>query len=157
MKRVGDAISALARDLGMEGAVSIGRIKREWAALFNNGPLARHTMPAELKDRRLLVHVDSPAWLHQLNFHKRQMIQKLEPFGVSDITLRIGRIYPDSAPRPSLEPDTPLKHSISQDDALFISQTTADIGDEALGRAVKGAIEGWASRRRPSVDKPKKS
>lgn len=147
MKRIGAAISSLARDLGMEGAVSLGRIKTGWAALFNNGPLARHTMPAELKDRRLLIHVDSPAWLHQLNFHKRQMLQKLEPFGVTEIALRIGRIYPDHAHIAASGARGPVvRRPVSEADMSFIEELSGGIHDAALAEALRGALRGWASR-----------
>ena len=40
-------------------------------------PLAQNTQPAAFKGKILLVHVSSSVWLHQLQFMKQDLIEKV--------------------------------------------------------------------------------
>ena len=40
-------------------------------------PIAENTRPAAFKGRLLLVHVSSSVWLHQLQFMKPELIEKI--------------------------------------------------------------------------------
>ena len=59
------------------------------------GPvLAENAQPAAFKGRLLLVHVSSSVWLHQLQFMKLELIEKVNAACgkklVEDITFKIG-------------------------------------------------------------------
>ncbi len=58
--------------------------------------LAENTRPAAFKGRLLLVHVSSSVWLHQLQFMKSELIEKVNAACrkklVEDITFKIGPI-----------------------------------------------------------------
>ncbi|MCP3951177.1 MAG: DUF721 domain-containing protein [Desulfobacterales bacterium] len=59
------------------------------------GPtLAENTQPAAFKGRLLLVHVSSSVWLHQLQFMKPELIEKVNAACggklVEDMTFKIG-------------------------------------------------------------------
>ena len=56
--------------------------------------IAENTRPAAFKGRLLLVHVSSSVWVHQLQFMKRELIEKVNAACgtelVGDITFKIG-------------------------------------------------------------------
>jgi len=56
--------------------------------------IAENTWPAAFKGRLLLVHVSSSVWVHQLQFMKRELIEKINAACqerlVEDITFKIG-------------------------------------------------------------------
>ena len=58
--------------------------------------LAENTRPAAFKGRLLLVHVSSSVWLHQLQFMKPELIEKVNAACgkklVEDIAFKIGPI-----------------------------------------------------------------
>ncbi len=61
--------------------------------------LAANSSPAALRDRRLLVHVTSPAWLHRLQFAREDLRLKLNAaIGrelVTELRFRIGPVRHD--------------------------------------------------------------
>lgn len=99
-------MGGILRDLGMEGALRLGRIAGNWDALFS-GPLARHTFPQSISQDTLTVNVDSPAWMQQANFMKKGMLAKLSPYGITSIRFMQGRVeqrLSTPAPAPLREP-----------------------------------------------------
>lgn len=61
--------------------------------------IAQNAKPAAFKGRILLVHVSSSAWIHQLQFLKKEMITKLnDSLGktlVKDLKFKIGPLGND--------------------------------------------------------------
>ena len=61
--------------------------------------LARRSEPAGLYRERLVVHVESSAWLNELQFVKAVLLERLQALapaaGVTEIVLRIGPISED--------------------------------------------------------------
>jgi len=57
-------------------------------------PVSENTKPVAVNNRILLVHVSSSAWLHQLQFLKREILAKLnasaEAAVIDDIVFKIG-------------------------------------------------------------------
>lgn len=96
MQSAGSALSALMKELGMESALGLYRIKARWSGLFGR-PLTLHSHPSGLHGGRLVINVDSPAWLQELSFLKDDMLGKLRPLGVNDIRFRLGRIETDAS------------------------------------------------------------
>ncbi|MCL0036771.1 DUF721 domain-containing protein [Thermodesulfovibrionales bacterium] len=69
----------------MEERVKLELMRKEWNNLFS-GPLSVHTYPVELKDKELLINVDSPVWLGQLKFFKQDIIGKLHSYNIKEIS-----------------------------------------------------------------------
>ena len=65
--------------------------------------IAENTRPAAFKGRLLLVHVSSSVWVHQLQFMKRDLIEKINAACktelVGDITFKIGPLESESGPK----------------------------------------------------------
>jgi predicted nucleic acid-binding Zn ribbon protein len=64
--------------------------------------VAENTQPAAFKGRLLLVHVASSVWLHQLQFRKQELIEKINAACgrqlVEDISFKIGPLDHESGP-----------------------------------------------------------
>jgi hypothetical protein len=136
MEKAASALSPLIRRLGLSAGVRLGRIRAEWDTLF--GPtLSAHMSPSKLTEGELLVNIDQPIWMQQLTFHKRQIVEKLRPYGVKNIRFRIGNIYRPKLPGPSFREQLDL----SSEDAAFIATLASDVSDENLRQALRSAAE----------------
>jgi predicted nucleic acid-binding Zn ribbon protein len=66
-----------------------------WAHIVGED-VAENAQPAAVKGKILLVHVTSSAWIHHLQFHKRDMIDSInQAFGkqlIEEIKFKIGPI-----------------------------------------------------------------
>ncbi len=64
--------------------------------------MARNTQPAAFKGRLLLVHVSSSVWLHQLQFMKLELIEKINSACgqrlVKEIQFKIGPLESETRP-----------------------------------------------------------
>ena len=74
-----------------------GRIDRLVEAWKHSADKAySHTRLASFKAKRLVVNVDSPAWMYELNLRKQQLLdalnKQLKGEQVKEIILRIGDI-----------------------------------------------------------------
>ena len=134
LSRASEAIEPLARDLGLEPALKLYRIRKAWTSAVGN-PLALHTWPASLASGRLTVHADNPAWLQQAGYFREKMTDKLASFGVRELRFRLGRIARDA---PSHKP-TPLRRR--EPDHEFIESLLKDIEDEDLRDSVRRAAK----------------
>ncbi len=73
----------------------ISRICQAWQAAVDKKTY-NHARPAGLKAERLIVNVDSSAWMYELNIHKQRLLEtlnkQLKGKEVKEIVLRIGDI-----------------------------------------------------------------
>ena len=74
------------------------QVWRVWDTIVGN-VIAQNAKPAAFKGRILLVHVTSSTWLHQLQFLKKDMIDKLNvTLGktlIEDLKFKIGPLGTD--------------------------------------------------------------
>ena len=74
------------------------QVWRVWDTIVGN-VIAQNAKPAAFKGRILLVHVTSSTWLHQLQFLKKDMIDKLNvTLGktlIEDLKFKIGPLGSD--------------------------------------------------------------
>lgn len=138
MKKVGSLISPLVKEFGIEEAVRLGAIKREWGNVFGE-PLSLHMSPVRLKNGELLVNVDSPVWLQQLTFLKTQIIGKLSHLEVKELRFMLGRVAPQQ--RKNIQPVRTKERSLSTEAIRQIEETTAGIEDSALKESIRKTME----------------
>lgn len=136
MKSTGTLLGPIVKRLGIEEGVRLIRIRNDWHTIFDS-PLSLHMSPSILSEGELLLNVDSPIWIQQLSYYKREILTKLSTYGVRDVRFRVGRITREKQLRQSTAAITEL----SSEDALFISGLVSDIRDDELKKAVKGAAE----------------
>jgi hypothetical protein len=145
MARTIDKLSAtidkILKARGMQSRLPEYRISSQWAGTVGSA-IARHAQPRTLRRGKLLLIVDSPAWLQQLSLMKPEIIGKLNSrLGaetIRDITLKLGELA--SSPMQSPEREDPPA-VITQAEREMIDQSVHDVGDDELKEAIKRMIE----------------
>ena len=61
---------------------------------LSQGKTAKHTLLSGMRDGKLLVYVDSPAWLFQMSLQKKKILEKIQSefIEISDIIFKIGKV-----------------------------------------------------------------
>ena len=85
--------------LNVIGNISSGKpevhnkLQRIWQNFFDKKTL-EHTAIVGLRKGELVVHVDSPAWLFQMNLQKRKTLEKLQTEfpELSKIRFKLGKV-----------------------------------------------------------------
>ncbi len=134
MEKAGSLLGPVVRRLGIESGVRLAQIKNDWLTLFEK-PVSLHMSPSRLTEGELLLNVDSPIWIQQLNFFRKEILKKLSRYGVREIRFRIGRVSPVKA----REETSPRPSELSSEDARFIECLVDRIGDTELKNAVRAA------------------
>jgi predicted nucleic acid-binding Zn ribbon protein len=111
VERAASVLSPLLKRLGVDEAVRLQQIRNDWQALFGK-PLLSHMSPSRLFGGDLLLSVDSPAWMQQLGFCKKEILQKLSGYGVRDLKFRIGRVSTKNRQKVSDVSDDLLRETI---------------------------------------------
>lgn len=76
MESVARVLSRVLRDLGLEQDVLGWRAVHEWARIV--GPrVASHTRAIACRNGTLHVEVEGSAWMHELGFLKRNLIEQI--------------------------------------------------------------------------------
>ena len=141
MKKVGNLLSGIFRDLGIGDAVKLETLRGEWLRIFRE-PMSLHTFPSEIKDGDLLITVDSPVWLQQLGFFKQEFPAKLSFYDIKSVRFRHGRIPRDRGALSGTDgraerPERELRGA----EIAWIDETVSNIGDDELKETVRKAIE----------------
>ncbi len=136
MEKAGSLLGPLVKRLGIESGVRLSRIKNDWHTLFEK-PLSLHMSPSRLTEGELLLNVDSPIWIQQLNFLKKEILTKLRGHGIREIRFRIGKVSPAGTCKETRQKPSEL----SSEDASFIECLVDNISDAELRNAVRGAAE----------------
>lgn len=145
MKRADAVLGPMLKRLGIESGVRLERIRNDWLSIFDPR-LSSHMFPAACSEQELLLHVESPAWMQQLTYYKREIIDRLSPYGITEIRFRIGRVR-----KPAIRQKVRQKAMhLSEEDMSFITGTVSEIKDEELKDTIRKAIEkSLRSCRRP--------
>ncbi|HSW64539.1 MAG TPA: DUF721 domain-containing protein [Dissulfurispiraceae bacterium] len=145
MRKAGSVLSSLISQLGLEDRIRLDLMQRQWNTLFAE-PLSLHTFPVEFSGKRLTIHVNSPAWLHQLQFLKRELLAKLQPFGVTDVVLRKGALPRLRSEKKAAE--APKCRELSADELEWVEETVRCVDDESLQNEIRRAALKSLSRRK---------
>lgn len=148
MEKTDSLLGPLLRRLGIEDGVRLARIQASWDGIFDR-PLSQHISPARFAEGELLINVESPPWLQQLSYCKRDIVDKLRPFGVREVRFRVGRIY-----RKSGQTGPPAEKTLAPEDREFIAELVAGVPDEDLRAAVRAAAERSLSKTPPRPTRP---
>ncbi|MEW6107807.1 MAG: DUF721 domain-containing protein [Nitrospirota bacterium] len=137
MLRTDSILSPIIKNLGIDDGVCLARIKNNWYRIFNK-PLSLHMYPSKFAEGELLINVDSPIWIQQLGYYKKEIIDKLSDYGVRDIRFRLGKIYGKRENVPAREHAV---KELSREDNLFVSELLSNINDESLKASIRKALE----------------
>lgn len=92
MQKVGKILPSLFNDFGIEDAITLKFLRKNWNDIFTP-PVTEYSFPKEFKEGILVVTVNSHLWLTQLKLLKDEFLGKLNLYGVKDVEFRFGRIY----------------------------------------------------------------
>ncbi len=137
MRRADSLLAPLIRDLGIRDGVRLAGIRKDWSSLLAD-PVPLHTYPLMLSGDELLIAVDSPVWLQELQFYKENIVRKLGPYGVKAVRFRLGRVSAQA--KPGGRSQKPLRRLTDKEHA-FIQEEAAKIHDEGLKEKLKTTIE----------------
>lgn len=135
LQNASSVFESIAKEVGLYNDVELSRIKKQWATLFDI-PVSQHTEPVLLKDKRLIINVDSNVWLSELFFQRDKILKKLVSFNVKSIKLRAGNVSHDAdINTKSVE----TARELDVDEIEFINKLTENIQDNQLIDAIKKA------------------
>jgi predicted nucleic acid-binding Zn ribbon protein len=92
---IGDIINSVLKTCRHDSDEELSRVWSLWESAVGD-IIAKNTKPEAFKGKLLLVHVNSTPWMHQLQFLKKDIINKVnQALGkelVQDIKFKIGPI-----------------------------------------------------------------
>ena len=93
MEQIKDIVSHVIANISSGRPEIHNKIQRIWQNVFDK-KTTQHTAVMGLHKGRLVVHVDSPAWLFQMNLQKRKVLEKLktEVPELAYIYFKIGKV-----------------------------------------------------------------
>ncbi len=93
MEQIKDIIPQVINHIAQKKPEVQNKIQRLWQGI-SNGKAAKHTSVVNLQKGTLTVHVDSPAWLFQMNLQKRKILEHLkeEIPELTQIYFKIGKV-----------------------------------------------------------------
>jgi predicted nucleic acid-binding Zn ribbon protein len=147
MRTAGSVLSSLFRELGLEDRIRLAALQKQWATLFTE-PLTLHAVPVELKAGTLTIHVDSPTWLHQLQYMKNDIIAKLLSAGVNDVILRRGALPRRQPGNRAAKNDTAVSRPLTEEEKLWVEGLADSIADDELKNEIRRAAAKALSRRK---------
>lgn len=139
MKAVGPLLSNIFKDLGIEERLKLFFLQQEWSKIFGE-PLSLHTYPYELNKGELTINVDSNVWLSQLKFFSKDIVKKLQNYGVDSIRFRFGKIYKKNSIK-KIEIKPSYRKVLPEKEIEWIENTLSAIKDKELKDNIKRVIE----------------
>lgn len=149
MKAVGPLLSNIFKDLGIEERLKLSFLQQEWSNLFNE-PLSLHTYPYELNKGELTINVDSNVWLSQLKFFSKDIVKKLQDYGVDSVKFRLGKIYKKNPIKNDIKPS--YRKSLSEKEIEWIENILSTFEDQELKDNIKRVIEISLSKKSSQAD-----
>jgi len=135
VKRVDDLLLPLVKDFGIQDNIRLAEIKKSWYSLFKD-PLSSHMSPYKLSEGEILLNVDSPVWLHELNYFKKDIIKTLSSYGVRELRFRLGRVSTKAKSEVHRQNKT-----LTTEELSFIEKTTSQLSDAEIRETVKRAMK----------------
>lgn len=139
--KLSSTIDKILKSRGMQSRLQEYRILGQWTRTVGTA-IAGHAQPLTLRGSRLLLIVDSPAWMQQLSLMKPEIIAKLNhnlgAQKVREITLKLGEI---ASPPMQLPAGERLPAEITSEDHERIELYLHEIGDKDVKEAMRRLIE----------------
>ena len=145
MKRRVDKLSVtlgkLLRSRGLESSLSEYRIVGQWEKAVGAG-IARHAQPQTVQGKKLVLVVDSPAWMQQLSLLKPELIEKMNKAlgreAITSITLKLGEVVSPS--KKTTEP-APVRAELDPKERAEIEASLRELHDPDIKEIMRRFIE----------------
>jgi hypothetical protein len=148
VKRVDSLLRPLVRDFGIESSIRFIEVKKNWHTLFNE-PLSYHMVPYKITEGVILLNVDSPVWLQEINYFKGDIIEKLSPYGIKDVRFQLGNVSKKTGSEVCSQGFS--AKALTPEEILYIEKTVSQVIDEELQGTVRRTIEKAISSRKTKV------
>lgn len=141
LNSIAGLLAPIFKNLGMEDRLAVESVRQHWGEIFKE-PLSAHTCPVELNAGELVVNVDTPIWLQQLKFYKKDMVEKLRQYNVKSIRFKSGRVYgPKERPEFAGARQVKERPPLSDEETEWIRETVSHLEDPEVRERVSKAIE----------------
>ena len=93
MEEIKNIIPTVVKTLSGREPQKETKLQRVWDNLFD-GKIKRHTKIFGIKEGKMIVYVDSPAWMFHLNLKKNKIVKEIkeEVSEVKEICFKIGKV-----------------------------------------------------------------
>jgi hypothetical protein len=141
LRLVGNLLSDIFKDLGFEDRFKLSFLQKEWFNLFDE-PLSLHMYPVQLNEKELLINVDNNVWLSQLKFFSKDIEKRLQPYGISSVKFKYGKVFRKGKEKGFKKIDSHNKNiSLSKKEIEWIKNLLSTFEDKELKENIKKAIE----------------
>lgn len=135
-----DTVLTSFSNLGIPARIREYTVKKIWAGCV--GPaISKKTSPVRLIGQTLYCSAASPAWLTELNYQKKDIIERINASigeeAVAQIIFRIGKVVPT----PDKDASTGPSRALTDEEKGFIEKTAEPVPDEDLKALIKRAFE----------------
>lgn len=79
LKKVSELLDELINKRNWDKNFALEMLKNDWGNVVGTN-IADHTKPKFIKGEKLFIEVDSPIWSTQLNYLKKQIIDKINNY-----------------------------------------------------------------------------
>jgi hypothetical protein len=92
MDNMRDIVGRVFKNLGKNQSSSTEKIERVWNGVLKPIEL-QHTKIIGMRDGKILVNVDAPAWLYQMKLRKKKILESLQEElpDISEIYFQTGK------------------------------------------------------------------
>jgi hypothetical protein len=150
LRSIGDVLQKTLKKMN----ISINSTNRnDWNVWYKvTGPqIAAQTQPQKLRGDTLFVKVSTSVWMHQLQFMKQEIIDKInESLGretIKNIYFSIGAISP-AIPKNKEKFPFPRQYILNERDTRMIKESAGSIADKELSDILKRVMTKEIIRRR---------
>lgn len=127
-------LNKLTKDFGFSRGLKLVPIRKEWERIVGS-TIAAHTSPSLLKGGVLTLIVDTPQWMHHLNFFKEEIVAKLEAYRVDEVRFMLGKMPVEvKSIVDTVEPE------LSDNDMRYIQNTLSGIKDGDLKERLRSLL-----------------
>ncbi len=141
IERFSQTLGRILKACGMQSRLYEYRIFSEWERTVGQG-IARHARPVSLRGRKLMLVVDSPAWMQQLSLMKPEIREKLNTGlgreSVREITLRLGEVAASDRQEP---PEESGGAGLSPEEREKVEDCVHAVGDNETRESLRQLIE----------------
>ncbi len=140
LDKLSDTLTKMLQARGMEGRLREYRIFGQWDRAVG-AVIAQHAQPFSLRGKKMVLIVDSPAWMQQLSLLKPEIIEKvnrrLGHNTIRDITLKLGEVVP----RGEAPEELSLPADLTRDEREKIERVLQVIPNAEIREAVRRVME----------------
>lgn len=151
---VATLLKDILRKYGLEPQIRFFQLIDRWDQVVGS-QVAGHTRPASLKFRKLTLHVDSSAWMNQLNYLKEELIGKINrELGenwVKEVYLKIGPVEKSGVRPEEPEEEKRGEATLSKEDKALIEKWSTEIKDAELREKLRHLMEADLRRQKKQV------